>query len=143
MMILALYIPKPEEFAQAIVVLVVLYFVLCGVAYRMKLSVPLAAVLMLVGCRLALTPLIVAAAHAEPGPMGNLGREWSKTNHSDAFFAFTAYMHVGPGKLIAFGGMSFMLVCHAVATTIRNKMKRPADDLNQADIPAKDIASNR
>ena len=143
MTVLALYIPKPEDLTEAVALLVFAYVFLCALAYRMKLSIPLAAVLMLIGCGLALIPMIVAATHKDLGPIGKHARELSKTDHSDAFFAMTSYMHVGPGKLLVFGGMSVMLICHAVVAAILNKLKRPASPPKQEDIPDKQSPSDR
>ena len=124
MAILALYVPKPHELTDSITIIAIAYLVLCGLAYRMKLSVILAAVLMAVGCGIAIAPDICSAVSEDLGGYGDMARDWSKTNHSDAFFAITSYMYVGRGKLLAFAGMSVALVSHASIVAIKKRRHR-------------------
>jgi hypothetical protein len=75
---------------------------------------------MLIGCILVLMPAIVAAMQT-PADSYDISRRWTQTAYSDAFFAFTAYMHVGPGKLIGFAGMLAGFSAVAVVTKLSKK----------------------
>lgn len=113
-MILALYIPKPEELTISVLQLGIAYFVLCGMAGWMRLSVPLAAGLMALGCAMAIGPDIYAASQSNLGYYGETVREWNHTNDSDAFLAITSYLHVGRGKPLAFAGMAVAILLYAI-----------------------------
>lgn len=114
MAILALYVPKPSEFSSAVVLLGIVFVVLCAFANRLKLSVGIAALGMLAGGALALTPDLISMWNADLGSYGNMAREWSSTNYSDRFFVVTSYLHVGRGKVVAFSGMGAALILHTV-----------------------------
>lgn len=110
--VFALYVPDPMELSESIALLLVAYAVLCGVAYWMKLSVRLAAGIMLLGAVIALAPDLVVAMKANLGDYGDMARETSQTNYSDGFFAVTSYMHVGRGQLVGFAGiLTGFLIC--------------------------------
>lgn len=126
MALLALYVPKPQELYMSIAIVAIAYVVLCLLACRLKLSLVLAAIFMAAGCCIAIGPDVYSAAHENLRGYGDTAREWSKTKHSDAFFAITSYMYVGRGKLLAFAGMSFALFIHASIVAIKTKMKRHA-----------------
>ncbi len=113
MVILALYIPKPEELTISVLQLGIAYFVLCGLAGWVRLSVPLAAGWMALACAIAVGPDIYAASQSNLGYYGETVREWNHTNDSDAFLAITSYLHVGRGKPLAFAGMAVALVLYA------------------------------
>lgn len=118
MEILALYFPKPSEFAESITQLIVAYLVLCAMAFRLKLSVPIAAVAMAAGGFLAVARDLYRLLH-EPSSFGPMARKLSGTNYSDAFFEITAYLHVGRGKILFVIGMGVALVLYAVIVDVR------------------------
>lgn len=123
MEVLALYIPKPGEFAEAITQLFVAYLVLCALAYRLKLSVPIAAVVIAAGGFLAVARDLYGLLQ-ERSRFGPMARKSSGTSYSDAFFEITAYLHVGRGKILFVIGMGMALVLYAVIVEVR--ARRPS-----------------
>ena len=122
-MTLALYLPTADQLLLPIAFVVISYLVLCVCAARMGLNVFLAALLMAGGCCVALTPDILSAIRADLGDYGNMARKLNHSDSSDAMLTITAYMHVGRGKLVAVGGMSFAIVCHASVVAIHKRLK--------------------
>lgn len=120
---LALYVPQPHEFNAAVFALVLTWVILCAFAYKMKLSVPLAAVLMLIGCGFTLWSEISQAMHEDLGRYGDMARERSRSDYSDSFFAVTAYMHVGHGKLLGCAGMLAALFLQLCCTGVWHRIK--------------------
>jgi hypothetical protein len=121
MAMLAVYYPKPGELIESIVIVLIAYLVLCGLSWRMKLSLPLAAILMAAGCCVALAPDLSRVVREDLGVTGDHSREWSGTNYSDAFFAVTAYMYVDRGKLVAVMGMSMAIFGYASVVACRSR----------------------
>lgn len=121
---LALYLAKPEQLSESVGLITLAYVVLCFCAWRLKLSVPVAAMLMAGGCGLALLPDLRAAAGADLGQYGDIVRKESGTQHSDAFFAITTYFCVGRGQLVALAGMSIPLLIHAGFAAARASILR-------------------
>jgi hypothetical protein len=108
----------------------------------MELSVPLAAALMALGSVIAIIPDIYAATKEDLGFYGDLARETSNSNHSDAFFSVTGYMFVGHGKPLAFAGMSVAIVAYAILVKARQrwqslheKKRRQPDTTNSGGAP--------
>ncbi len=123
MEILAVYIPKPGEFWASIGLLAIAYLVLCACAYPMKLSVPIAALVMAAGGGLAIAPDLYYAWHSH-GYSGITARSMSGTDYSDAFFEITAYLYVGRGKILCVLGMGAALVLYAVIVDFRARIQR-------------------
>lgn len=116
MIMLAVYIPKPQELLESILLLGIAYVVLCLLAARFRLSAWIAAASMALGCAIALCPDLIAASREHLGMYGDAARKLSETTHSDAFFAITSYMHVGRGRLVAFLGMLTALALYAAVS---------------------------
>lgn len=123
MQIIALYVTNPDQLQEDIALLLIPFATLCFFAYRMKLSVAVAAVLMLVGCGIAIGPDILSASRADLGDYGDWVRKLRKTNDSDGLIAIASYMRIGYGKLLAFAGMSAALICHTSIAVIRRKLQ--------------------
>ena len=102
---LALYVPKPVEFWQSVGLLLIVYVIACALAFRLKLRLPISALLIALGGFMALLPGIFTAIGSDLGEYGNLAREQSATDLSDAFFAMTMHLYVEYGCLLAAGGM--------------------------------------
>ncbi|VAX36075.1 hypothetical protein MNBD_PLANCTO02-591 [hydrothermal vent metagenome] len=107
--VVAMYIPKPGEIIESLSLLAIAFFVLCSVAYRMKLSLTLVVVIMLLGSSIAVASDVWSAATTDLGKYGDLCRKLSHTKYSDGFFAITSYFYVGRGRLLAFAGMAIPL----------------------------------
>lgn len=107
MTILALYVPKPEELTHSVTLVLFAFVVLCICAYFLRLPVPLAAALMVVGGTIFVVPDILAILR-DPhlAQAGEHARAVNISNHSDAFFGVTGYLYVGRGQLMALAGMS-------------------------------------
>jgi hypothetical protein len=123
---LALYIPKPHELYEAILLLGFAYVVLCFLAARYRFSPWITAASMAIGCAIALSPDLIAAGREDLGMYGDAARKSSQTNHSDAFFAITSYLYVGRGKLVAFLGMLMGLIVLAAVSHFIHKKDRTA-----------------
>lgn len=135
---LALYVPKPEEFTEAVVILSLVFLVMCGVPLRFKLPMRVTIPAMFLGAMVALaagagssfkswnTPVDqpTAMLAADLGDYGDMARQWSGTNYSDTFFALTYYLTVESGKLVAFGGMAGALVLCAIMGVLRREAER-------------------
>ncbi|QDT47139.1 hypothetical protein Pan258_11700 [Symmachiella dynata] len=128
MTVLALYVPKPEELTGSIALLIFVYLVLCGLAFLMKLSVPMAAIALFVGAALALAPDVLPLRHADLHNYGDMAREQSSTEYSDSFFAITSYMYVGRGKLVAIAGMVAGFGATVVFHAIKKRKCRSDED---------------
>ena len=113
MEILAAYQPKLEELRVPIAQLAIAYFILCAMAYRMKLSVPLATALMAAGCGIAITPDVLRELHS-----GSYGH--------DVILVITAYLYVDGGTRVAFAGMSVAIVIYAVVAEVQTRIRRGA-----------------
>ena len=132
MVVIAMYFPKPEQFYSAIAGLVFAYFVLCCLAYRLKLSVLVAAFLMAIGSAIGLTHEFLLARHVAPGSH-DLSRKWTGTNYSDTFFEFTSYMYVGYGCLEVFAFMLSGLVFHALSVAVYQRLNRTSNIISGED----------
>jgi hypothetical protein len=124
MAILALYVPNTTSLPISMALLAILFVVCCVIARRMNFSVVLAAVLMAVGCGMALGPGIHLALNEDLGAVGDVARQWSHSDHSDAFFAVTAYMHIGGGTQMGFAGMAIPLVAYAAVAALVERFRR-------------------
>lgn len=131
MPVLAMYFPEPQQFVDSVLLLAFVSAVMCWLANRLRLSVPLAAALMLIGSLIALAPAIVRVSQIPVGVF-DYARQMSPNDHSDAFLAFTSYLTVGYGKLTAFAGMCVPLFTYAVIAWMRDRGRQSATSNKRA-----------
>ena len=127
----AMYIPKPSQLWEALIIIGVIFVVLWlfGLHYGLH-SVSLVPA-MLLGCSLLLVPDVRSAIHEVDGDYGDFCRRQSNTNHGNAVFALASYFHVGRGKFVAFTGMVIPL---AILLAVKNARSSPPASPNKNDI---------
>lgn len=111
----AVYFPKAGrlEVELAVVGFAFLVMVALGAGCKLRLQILIPA--MLLGSLFAMAPALLSLSHADLRHDGDLYRRLNDSNHSDLYFALTAYFEVGSGKLTALAGMVLpflvVLVC--------------------------------
>ncbi len=135
MTLFALYVPKPADLYPHIAILLILFGVFYTLIHELKFYAPIAAILMLLGCAiaLALDPDLLAAVHKDLGEYGDMAREQSGTNYSDTFWGITSYMHVGRGSYVALVGMLIGFVLHTAIIGVWKLWRRSLNDPRKAE----------
>jgi hypothetical protein len=111
MIVLGLYLPKLGSLIQALIVLTISgLFLSLYTTKRYKLPTYKTPFLVFSGGVIVFFLLVLKTSHVDMGRYGDLTREWTETNHSDAILALIEVLDVGWGKFYIIGGMFLGLV---------------------------------